>query len=183
MKKRISLLLALLLLLPFSFALSQSGSLTLEQAKTAALQAAGLSTQEVSILKACPEQDDGYDVYEITLLSGDQWIELTIDCATGRVVDQDTERMKNPSAFLEANNNAATGAYIGLEAAVAATLTQAQLQKEQTEDLYAWVDEEDDMPVYQVRFTYDNQLYESHVNAVNGKVEEKNLLQMLESDR
>ena len=69
-----------------------SGSyIGVEKAKTLALNHAGLSAGEVSLSKAKFENDDGIMVYEIEFIKDRTEYEYTIDAASGKILEFDSE--------------------------------------------------------------------------------------------
>ena len=62
-----------------------------EKAKTLALNHAGLSAGEVSLSKAKFENDDGIMVYEIEFIKDRTEYEYTIDAASGKILEFDSE--------------------------------------------------------------------------------------------
>ena len=69
-----------------------AGNMTLDQAKQAALDRAGVKAEEVQFTKAYKDWDDGRTVYELEFWKGNTEYDIEIDAATGRVRDFDIER-------------------------------------------------------------------------------------------
>lgn len=73
-------------------ALQSSGAdIGLENAKSAAYTAAGLTENQIKLQKAKLEYDDGRSVYKIEFTANDMEYEVEVDAATGAVVDFDAE--------------------------------------------------------------------------------------------
>lgn len=68
-----------------------AGSMTLDQAKQAALDRAGVKAEEVQFTKAYKDWDDGRTVYELEFWKGNTEYDVDIDAATGRVRDFDVD--------------------------------------------------------------------------------------------
>lgn len=70
----------------------QSGNvITLDQAKEAALAAAGLNASDVKWVKEKLDYDDGRSVYELEGISGNQEYDFEINAADGTVLEQSRE--------------------------------------------------------------------------------------------
>ncbi len=67
------------------------GTVTLEQAKQAALNQAGVKAEEVQFTKAYQDWDDGRKVFEFEFWKGNTEYDIDIDAATGRVRDFDID--------------------------------------------------------------------------------------------
>lgn len=70
----------------------ESVTISLEEAKAAALKKAGLKASQVTFTKAKRDFDDGKMTYEIEFRSGGMEYEAEIDAQTGNVVDWECER-------------------------------------------------------------------------------------------
>ena len=92
MKKAVAMVMTVMMMLALSVsAFAAGGSLTLEQAKQAALNRAGVKASEASFTKAYKDFDDGRQVYEIEFYVGNTEYDMDVDTNTGRVTDFSTE--------------------------------------------------------------------------------------------
>ena len=69
-----------------------AGNMTLDQAKQAALDRAGVKAEEVQFTKAYQDWDDGRKVFEFEFWKGNTEYDMEVDAATGRVRDYDLDR-------------------------------------------------------------------------------------------
>ena len=88
MKKAVAVVLAVMMVLVLSVsAFAARGSLTLEEAKQAALEYAGVKASEATFTKAHRDFDDGRVVYEIEFYANGTEYEMDVDASTGRILD------------------------------------------------------------------------------------------------
>ncbi|MDE7194080.1 MAG: PepSY domain-containing protein, partial [Oscillospiraceae bacterium] len=74
-----------------SSAPSETGRITLDEAKAAALVHAGVTASEVTFTKNKLDYDDGREEYDIEFVSGDYEYEYEIDAASGEVLSYSKE--------------------------------------------------------------------------------------------
>ncbi len=92
MKKAIAAILAVIMMLAFgTTAFAANGPLTVEQAKQAALNYAGVNASEAAFTKARRDYDDGREVYEIEFYANNTEYDMDVDVYTGRITDFSTE--------------------------------------------------------------------------------------------
>lgn len=103
-----------------------SGDIGMEAAKSAALKHAGLSTAVFT--KAERDYDDGRLEYELEFHTDSAAYEVTVDAATGRVLDYEKENLRGRHRQHQD---------IGAQAAKAATLKHAGLSESQVWELQA----------------------------------------------
>lgn len=65
--------------------------LTLDQAKKAALNYAGVKASEATFTKAHKDWEDGREVYEIEFYSGNTEYDMDVDVNNGRITDYNVE--------------------------------------------------------------------------------------------
>ena len=88
MKKAVAVVLAVMMVLVLSVsAFAARGSLTLEEAKQAALEYAGVKASEATFTKAHRDFDDGREVYEIEFYANGTEYEMDVDAYTGRILE------------------------------------------------------------------------------------------------
>ena len=92
MKKAVAVVLAVMMVLVLSVsAFAARGPLTLEEAKQAALEYAGVKASEATFTKAHRDFDDGHEVYEIEFYANGTEYEMDVDANTGRILEFSTE--------------------------------------------------------------------------------------------
>lgn len=135
-----------------------AGDVGLEAAKAAALKHAGLSTAVFT--KAERDYDDGRLEYELEFHTDSAAYEVTVDAATGRVLDYEKENLRGSTG----------GTDIGAQAAKAAALKHAGLSEGQVQELQVEWDNEHGRAVYEVEFKSGGMEYEYVIDAATGSV-------------
>ena len=135
-----------------------AGDVGLEAAKSAALKHAGLSTAVFT--KAERDYDDGRLEYELEFHTDSAAYEVTVDAATGRVLDYEKENLRGGTG----------GTDIGAQAAKAAALKHAGLSEGQVRELQVEWDNEHGRAVYEVEFKSGGMEYEYVIDAATGSV-------------
>lgn len=135
-----------------------SGDIGLEAAKSAALKHAGLSTAVFT--KAERDYDDGRLEYELEFHTDSAAYEVTVDAATGRVLDYEKENLRSSTGSTD----------IGAQAAKAAALKHAGLSESQVRELQAEWDNENGRAVYEVEFKSGGMEYDYVIDAATGAV-------------
>ena len=135
-----------------------AGDVGLEAAKSAALKHAGLSTAVFT--KAERDYDDGRLEYELEFHTDSAAYEVTVDAATGRVLDYEKENLRGSTGSTD----------IGAQAAKAAALKHAGLSESQVRELQAEWDNENGRAVYEVEFKSGGMEYDYVIDAATGAV-------------
>ena len=135
-----------------------SGDIGMEAAKSAALKHAGLSTAVFT--KAERDYDDGRLEYELEFHTDSAAYEVTVDAATGRVLDYEKENLRGGTGSTD----------IGAQAAKAAALKHAGLSEGQVQELQVEWDSEHGRAVYEVEFKSGGMEYEYVIDAATGSV-------------
>lgn len=135
-----------------------AGDVGLEAAKSAALKHAGLSTAVFT--KAERDYDDGRLEYELEFHTDSAAYEVTVDAATGRVLDYEKESLRGSTGSTD----------IGAQAAKAAALKHAGLSESQVRELQAEWDNENGRAVYEVEFKSGGMEYDYVIDAATGAV-------------
>lgn len=134
-----------------------TGDVGLEAAKSAALKHAGLSTAVFT--KAERDYDDGRWEYELEFHTDSAAYEVTVDAATGRVLDYEKENLRGGST-----------SDIGTQAAKSAALRHAGLSESQVRELQVEWDSEHGRAVYEVEFKSGGMEYDYVIDAATGAV-------------
>ena len=88
MKKAVAMVMVVVMMLVFGVtAFAANGPLTMEQAKQAALDFAGVRAADASFTKAHRDWDDGREVYEIEFYANNTEYDMDVDVNTGRITD------------------------------------------------------------------------------------------------
>ena len=123
-----------------------AGSITVEDAKTVALNHAGLTADSVTFVKAKQDYDDGRLVYEIEFVttSGNGYLEYDyeIDAATGSILSYDYDAESYTPQPTTTTPSTATGALI--DEATAKLTAVNQVPGASTSDIYEWKLDYDD---------------------------------------
>ena len=92
MKKVLAMVMAVVMMLALgTTAFADNAPLTVEQAKQAALNFAGVTASEAAFTKAYKGYDDGREVYEIEFYANNTEYDMDVDVYTGRITDFSTE--------------------------------------------------------------------------------------------
>ena len=92
MKKAIAMVMTVVMMLALgTTAFADNTPLTVEQAKQAALNFAGVNASEATFTKAHMDYDDGREVYEIEFYANNTEYDMDVDVYTGRITDFSTE--------------------------------------------------------------------------------------------
>ena len=92
MKKAIAMVMAMFMMLICSVTgFAAHGPLTVNQAKQAALDYAGVKAEEATFTKAYRDWDDGREVYEIEFYAENAEFDMDVDVNTGRITGFSTE--------------------------------------------------------------------------------------------
>ena len=86
MKKFVAAMLVGIMVVMMAAGALAQGNVTLEQAKQAALNRAGVKASEVRFTKAHQDYDDGRKVFELEFWKGNTEYDVDIDAATGRII-------------------------------------------------------------------------------------------------
>ena len=92
-----ALIIAAVILLATSRAgASPQEDIGIDQAKTIALEDAGVKLGDVTFTTAKSEKDDGRFVYEVDFYTADREYDYEIDAATGKILERDSEPLHEP---------------------------------------------------------------------------------------
>ena len=91
MKKIVAMVLVAMVMVLSVSAMAAGQGLTVEEAKQAALQYAGVDAKETVFTKAELDWEDGRQVYEIEFYVNNIEYEMDVDVLTGRITDFSSE--------------------------------------------------------------------------------------------
>ena len=140
---------------------SQSAYIGSDAAQAAALQHAGVSASDASMLRTTFDYEDGRMVYEVEFRAGQTRYDYDIDAATGDVVSYQHKVQATQSS---------SGTDIGSAAAQSAALTHAGITSAQTTGLRAVGDYDDGLFVYEVEFWVGTTEYDYEIDGYTGNV-------------
>ena len=181
---------------------STAGGIGLDQSIAVALADAGLKESQVTNLQGHFEEEDGQDAYDVSFTSDSYDYEYTIKAADGaileckiespegRQISQDEARERNqnngfdgmipampdPGAVSSDSGHSegtAGGSYIGADKAKAAALKDAGVNASEAVFTTAKLDLEDGLAVYEIDFYTTDQEYDYEIDALTGKVLER----------
>ncbi len=150
-----------------------AGEITVEEAKTIALEHAGLTADAVTFVKAKQDYDDGRLVYEIEFVttSGNGYLEYDyeIDAATGSILSYDYDAESYTPQPMTTTPSTATGALI--DEATAKLTAVNQVPGASTSDIYEWkLDYDDGRWEYEGKIIYNQMEFEFTIDAATGAV-------------
>ena len=140
-------------------------TLTLEDAKAAALEDAGFSETEVTILKAVQEYENGLSVYDIEFLAGDVEYDYEIETATGEIYSKKAETRQAGTT-----TPVPSAAQISEEDAKAIALEHAGLTDSDVTFTKTKLDRDDGQPVYEIEFRQGSTEYEYEIHSETGAI-------------
>jgi len=116
MKKAVAMAVMVMMVLALSVSAFAAGQLTVEDAKQAALNYAGVRASEATFTKAYQDWDDGRLVYEIKFYANGTEYDMDVDAGSGRITDFSTEYHGGYSQpFYGGCNQPANGGYYGYD--------------------------------------------------------------------
>ena len=137
-----------------------STGISADEAKSAALAAAGLSESQVTALTVKGDYDDGRLEYDVTFWYNSTEYEFEIDGTSGTVLKQEQE----------SHASAPSGDLLSSEAARDAALAHAGLSLDDIYDLDIEAELDERIPHYSVDFKSGRMEYEYEINASTGEV-------------
>lgn len=140
-----------------------AGSITLEEAKAAALEHAGLTASDVTFTKTKLDNDDGREEYDIEFVSDDYEYEYEIDSQSGAVLSNSKEARKGQTM------SAAEG-WLTLEDAKNAALDHAGVSASDADFTKTKLDYDDGRGEYDIKFYVGGWKYEYTIDAATGEI-------------
>ncbi len=142
---------------------SESGRITLEEAKAAALEQEGLTESGVTFIKAISDSHDARTIYEIKFVTADYEYEYKIDANSGTVLSNSKEMR------IKQTESTAAGR-ITLEEAKNIALSHAGIAASEASFTITKLDRDDDREEYDIEFMAADYKYEYEIDAESGKV-------------
>lgn len=144
-----------------------------DQAKSIALNNAGLRESDVTFLKAKLDHDDGRYEYDIEFYSANAEYDYEIDAVTGAILEYDYDVEHHTIPGQTANNNQGNNSYIGDARAKSIALSNAGLRESDVVFIKVKLDYDDGRDVYEVEFYNGNTEYDYEIDAVSGDILEQ----------
>ncbi len=138
------------------------------EAKTIALEQAGVQEDEATFVYVKLDYDDGRTVYEVEFYAGNREYDYELDAYTGEVLSFDAEaEYYTPGSSASAG---VSGEYISEEAAKEAALTHAGVVESDTSRLRVEFDYDDGRAEYEVEFNVGWTEYTYEIDASTGEI-------------
>lgn len=162
-----------------------SGQITLDAAKEAALSDAGLTAADVTFTEAYLDYEDGVAVYDIEFYTATHEYKYEINAVSGAIYSKSAEAFDagrhwdwdehHDEDWYHRHGGNSRGAWtaetdIGAEAAKDAALSHAGLSSSEVRFTKAEFDWEDGIAVYEIEFYKDATEYEYKINASDGTI-------------
>ncbi len=154
-------------------------SITIDQAKAIALDKAGYTEEEITLVKAKKEIDDNTEKYEIEFYFGTTEYDYEIDAATGSILsfDQEIEYIHgadNPkltAASTPSKTESATkNGKVTKESAIAIALLDAGYAEKDVSLLHAKKDNDDGKEIWEVEFHAGHIEYSYDIEVATGTI-------------
>ena len=157
---------------PANLQVPSEGQLSLEEAKAAALQDAGLGASDVTYTAAKLDYDDHIPVYDIEFYTSSHEYEYEIHAQTGAVChrEQEAYRHHSQSSHHSVGSPAGGTSDIGLETAKSIAAGHAGMIVSDVTFSKAESDYDDGYLIYEIEFLKDNVEYEYEIDAVTGEI-------------
>lgn len=146
-------------------------TITAERAQEIALQHAGVSADNVPVVRTKLDFDDGVQVYDVEFYQGGTEYDYEIDAATGAVrsYDFDAEDYR-PAPAQTPDAAAGSAAYLGVDRAKSIAVAHAGLALSDAVFQKAKLENDDGRAEYEIEFYKDGVEYEYTIDAVSGDV-------------
>ncbi len=164
MKKTI---IAVLVILATVFMVSAvaENRISLDEAKKAALEYAGVTAENATFLKAYLDRDDGRIVYDIEFFDANTKYEMDVDATTGSINEFEKEVFQRDFAVQKLTN----------DEAMQVALADAGFSAENVRIKKSKMDEDDGRMIYEIEFVADGMEYEYDIDVQTCTIIEKNV--------
>lgn len=161
--------------------------ISIEKAKTIALESVGVSSEKASFTKTELDEDDQNPVYEIEFYTGVNAYEFEINALNGDILEKKSEALhadgtsQSSSAAAgsqSSNQNASSANFIGIDKAKSIALSQAGISASNATFTKTHLDSDDNMQIYEVEFISQNTEYEFEIDAYTGEILESGTKQV-----
>lgn len=142
---------------------TSDNQITLEEAKEVALSYLNLDNSEVTFTKNKLDLENGILIYELELFTTDMEYEIDINAYNKGIIRVEKDNKNHYNIDNNSNN------YIGSDKAKDIALNHSGIS-----DNVVWkrteFDFENNIPIYEVEFYYNNMEYNYEINAINGNI-------------
>jgi uncharacterized membrane protein YkoI len=160
----------LMLVISFFLALSVQAALAAHvgetEAKSIALQHAGLSEKETSAISVKQYEKRGVRLYDITFWSGSVKYNYEIDAASGEILEYERRSTDKAVQGLDDGGQA----YIGFEKAKSIAFAHANVSEGEIRKYEAELDRHGGRVVYEIEFDHSRTEYEYEIDAKTGEI-------------
>lgn len=143
---------------------TNAGDISLEKAKSVALENAGVKADAVTFTKAELDYDDGASHYDIEFYNSSYKYEYEIDMK-GEIISYDRDSLSNQSVSQDMNSK-----YIGIDKAKSLALENAGKKSSDVNFTKAKLERDDGVWKYEIEFVAGTTEYEYDIDAISGKV-------------
>ncbi|MDE5933737.1 MAG: PepSY domain-containing protein [Lachnospiraceae bacterium] len=148
----------------------QSEGKSLEEAKAAALQDAGLSESDVTFKKTELDHDHGMQVYDIEFYTSDTEYDYEINASDGAVIEKSVESFRLQENQPDSAVNSSNDNYIGVDRAKEIALNHANLSESDVRFAKAKLENDDGSVEYEIEFYSGRTEYDYTIDAVSGNI-------------
>ncbi len=134
-------------------------AVTLDEARQAALEHAGLTAEQVTFTARHADREDGLSVFDVEFFADGAEYDYEIDAETGAVLAFDNDLA-----------DGAAGEPVDAEQALAIALAQAGLSMDEVRVLKTESDLEDGRQVFEIEFLHGGAEYECEVDQATGRI-------------
>ena len=127
---------------------AEKGPVTSDEAKSIALDHAGLKAEDVTFVAVHKDTENGAEVYDVEFISGDKEYDYDIEIATGKILNYDFEidyTIPSSETLADAEKD-----YIGVDKAKEIVVTSEDLKMEETVFLKAKLENDNGKAVYAI---------------------------------
>lgn len=142
---------------------SASPAITKDQAKSIALEDAGVAESDTQFIWIEEDYEDGRSIYDVEFFANGTEYDYEIDCSTGRIISSDFDIEHYTP---DTGNSAGTG--ITLDEARSIAL--AKVPGATTSDIRIHLDRDDGYQIYEGEIYYNRMEYEFEIDASTGTI-------------
>lgn len=139
-----------------------AGRITLDEAKAAALDHAGVTASDVTFIKTKLDRDDEGEEYEIEFVSDDYKYEYEIDAGSGAVLSDSREARRGQTISVQGR--------VTLDEAKAAALGHAGFDANEVTFTKTKLERGDNGEEYEIEFCVNGREYEYAIDAATGEI-------------
>lgn len=154
-----------------------SGEITIDQAKTIALNDAKVTSENATFTTEKAGFEDGVSVYEIDFISGNKKYEYEIRVSDGIIVKAESETLTESRQNIQnrTSDNSAVSKAISETEAKSIALDEFGLTASQVGNIRVEKDIEHGKQEFDIEFYYNNAEYSCTVDAASGRVTDKEI--------